>query len=157
MSFSGASDGYVVGQSIAAGASVNPGTTVTVTIKGESPEPGQNPVMNFIGKYGADRATALVEAVGEKDAKITVEWASSASSGSTWVMQGTFDESKLTVKYTKGTKTDYEYADEKTKTETVVYTDGTGTITFSDSGALSFTWADDKEHVADGVTFKYAS
>ena len=113
--------------------------------------------MNFIGKYGADRATALVEAVGQNDAKITIEWADSASSGSQWVLEGAFDTDTLTVKYAGGTKVDYECESESKKTETAVYTDGTGTITFSGSGPLSFTWDDDKEHVADGVTFNYVS
>ena len=37
-------------------------------------EDGQNPVMNFIGVYGHDRASIMVEADGMENAKITVTW-----------------------------------------------------------------------------------
>ena len=113
--------------------------------------------MGFIGEYTADRANAKVEAKGDNEAKITVEWGSSATGGVVWEMQGTFDSNALTVKYTNGTKAEYEYTDDgKTRTETVDYTDGTGTITFKEGNPLSFTWDDEKEHVADGMTFEFS-
>ena len=73
-----------------------------------------------------------------------------------WTMEGELDANTLTVKYANGKKTEYEYNDKgEVVEETVVYTDGTGTITFKDANHLSFTWQDDKEHAADGMTFKF--
>ena len=43
-------------------------------------EDWQNPVMNFVGLYGAEHGSMMVEAEGEADARITVSWASSAHS-----------------------------------------------------------------------------
>ena len=60
--------------------------TLTACDGGKTPagtagqEDGQNPVMNFVGTYGADRATVLVEASEADSAKITVSWSSSACS-----------------------------------------------------------------------------
>lgn len=117
-------------------------------------EDGQNPVMNFVGPYACDRATVLVECQGESDAVFTVTWSTSATESSTWTMSGTLDTEKLTVNYTNGTRTDGVWADDGTGEETVAYTDGTGTFTFDDAGNL--TWNDEKEHIADGMTFAYA-
>ena len=113
--------------------------------------------MNFIGKYGADRATITIEPSGTSDAEIIVEWPSSAAEGSTWYMSGTFDTNTLTVNYTNCVKVDYAYEGEgeDDRTETVAYTDGSGSITFD--GGSNLTWNDQQEHIADGVTFSWAS
>lgn len=154
--YTGDPNGTVVAQDIPAGTEVAQGTLVTVTL--DVPEPGPNPIMNFVGNYGADKAQVHVEASGERDGKITVTWASSAAEGSRWVMTGSFDSNTLTLTYKNGVKIDYTYdesgeiADEKT-----VYTDGAGKIVFNDAAGLSLTWDDQKEHVADGMTFAYAS
>ena len=153
--YTGDPEGVVVSQDVAAGTMVAPGTLVTVSLSG--PEPPQNPVMNFVGNYGADRALIHVEAVGDSDAKITVEWSSSATEGSIWTMTGPFDANSLTVKYTGGVKVDYVYDGADKRTDTTVYTDGTGTFTFKDADALTVTWDDKKEHIADGMTFKYGA
>ena len=154
--YTGNPSGYVVAQDVAAGTLVAPGTLVTVTL--ENPDPGQNPVMGFIGNYGAERANILVEADGDSDAKITVEWPSSAAESSVWTMSGTFDAKTLSVKYTDGKRVDYTYDDSgKVTDENTVYTDGTGTFTFKDATKLVVTWKDDKEHVADDMTFEFGA
>lgn len=154
--YTGNPNGSVVAQDVAAGTMVAPGTLVTVTL--QSPDPGQNPIMNYVGVYGADRAQVHVEASGQTDGRITVTWASSASEGSKWVMTGTFNPQTHALKYTGCVKTNYAYGDDGTiASEETVYTDGTGTIQFYDATGLSLTWDDQKEHVADGMTFKYAS
>ena len=119
---------------------------------------GQNPVMNFIGVYGHDRASVMVEADGSDGAKITVTWGSSAAENSEWVMSGKFDPETLTVAYTDCVRTDYVWNEQgEIDSETVAYENGEGTITFSDDGALTLTWDDAQEHIADGTVFEYAS
>lgn len=120
---------------------------------------GQNPIMNFVGTYGHDRASVLVEATDAADGvKITVTWASSAAENSEWVMTGKFDIDKLTVAYKDCVKTDFVYDENgEVKSETVAYENGEGTITFTDGEKLSLTWDDAVEHIADGTVFEYAS
>ncbi len=121
-------------------------------------EDGQNPVMNFIGVYGHDRASVMVEADGSDGAKITVTWGSSAAENSEWVMSGKFDPETLTVAYTDCVRTDYVWNEKgEIDSETVAYENGEGTITFTDGEALSLTWDDAQEHIADGTVFEYAS
>ena len=147
--YNGDKSGYVSSQDIAAGTSVAAGTTITVELA--SPDPGQNPIMNFIGNYQADRATALVEADGDTGGKVTIDWGGSATDGVTWVLTGTFDPNTLKLTYKKGVKTEYSYEGKK-KTEETIYSNGTGTITFNDKKA-TFTWKDDKEDAGKGLTF----
>lgn len=110
--------------------------------------------MNFIGSYSSDRASMLVKAEGATDAKITVSWASSASEISKWTMSGTFDPNTHTVSYDNCIRTNYAHNESgEVDSETVAYNHGTGTITFTENGTL--TWADDQEHVADGMTFAF--
>ena len=143
--------GTVVSQDIAAGTTVEVGTTVTVYLE----KGGQNPVMNFVGNYEADRAFITVDASGDDTATFTVEWGSSASTGSRWTMSGTFDSDTLTVKYTNGKKVDYEYnSNGKIASEKTVYTGGEGTFTFDGN---SLTWKDNEERIAKGMTFVYVS
>ena len=121
-------------------------------------EDGQNPVMNFIGVYGHDRASIMVEADGMENAKITVTWGSSAAENAEWVMSGKFDPETLTVQYTDCVKTVYVWNEQgEIDSETVEYENGEGTITFTDGEALSLTWDDAQEHIADGTVFEYAS
>ena len=129
------------------------------TTEGAAEEDGQNPIMNFIGVYGHDRASILVEATDAKDGvKFTVNWSSSASEYTEWVMTGSFDTETLTVKYDDCVKTDYVYNSDGTmQSETVIYENGSGTFTFSDEDGLTLTWADAEEQIADGTVFEYAS
>ena len=110
-------------------------------------EDGQNPVMNFIGKYGCGRATAEVTAEGTDGAKVVITWAGSAFENSEWVMTGTFDSDKQLFSYIDCVKTDYVYKDEGVvESKTVVYTDD-----------LTFTWQENKENAGEDMVFKYAS
>lgn len=120
-------------------------------------EDGQNPIMNFIGPYASDRANILIEANGMEGAKVTVSWADNAGETSEWAMTGTFDTNTLTIAYDNGTKTVRTYNEDGTvKSEEVIYTDGTGTLTFTEAdGATKLTWNDDKEHVAEGMEFTF--
>lgn len=119
-------------------------------------EDGQNPVMNFIGPYVWSRASAMVEAGSGNDARITIDWGSSAAEGSRWVMTGELDTETLTVKYTDCVKTDYVFGEDgEIESETVQYENGTGTITFHDDGPLTFTWQDDMENIAGDAVFEW--
>ncbi len=103
---------------------------------------GQNPVMNVIGEYACDRARAFVEAAGEKDALITIEWGGDAWSLARWVITGEFDYETLRVDYTGCIKTELTYGnDGNVSEENVVYEDGTGFIVFTDAG--TFIWHED--------------
>ena len=97
-------------------------------------EDGQNPVMNYVGVYGCGRATITVMAKGAQDAEITIQWGSSASSGSEWTMSGTFDDA----------------------TKTVRYTNGTGMFSFDAPDSNSLVWRDDVDNAADGMVFAYS-
>ena len=118
---------------------------------------GQNPVMNFVGTYGCGRATVTVTARGANEADISVQWGSSASSGSEWTMSGTFDDATRSVRYTNGTRVDYEYQDEDTRTDAVAYEGGTGTFSFGVPDESSMVWHDDVEDAAEGMVFTYSS
>lgn len=114
---------------------------------------GQNPVMNFVGTYGCDRATMIVECKGDDEAQFTVTWSSSAAEHSEWTMSGKLDTDKLTVDYTDCVKKDVVFnEDGSVASEDVIYSDGTGTITFS-AEDYTLTWDDAKEHAADGMVF----
>ena len=110
----------------------------------------QNPAMNFIGPYVSDRAHALVEAEGKENAKITIEWGSSAWETAKWVMSGRLDPDTLTVAYTDCVRSTLVYGDDGALTEeTVEYKDGTGTIVFGED--LTFTWKGDQDEQEDLV------
>ena len=119
---------------------------------------GQNPVMNFIGNYVCDRANILIETDGTDGAKATVSWGGGAYDTATWTMSGAFDTDTLTFTYKDCVRTDVHYAQNgDVEKEDQIYTDGTGSMVFSEDGGLSLTWQDDMEHQADGMTFKYAN
>lgn len=114
---------------------------------------GQNPVMNFVGTYGCDRATMIVECKGADEAQFTVTWSSSAATHAEWTMSGKLDTDKLTVDYTDCVKKEVTFnEDGSVASEDVIYEDGTGTITFS-AEDYTLTWDDAKEHAADGMVF----
>ena len=74
-------------------------------------EDGQNPVMNVIGDYQADRCSVHVEAEGKDGVKFTVHWGSSATEASEWTMSGTFDAETTSVYYQDCVKVDRTYDD----------------------------------------------
>ena len=116
---------------------------------------GQNPVMNFVGEYSADRCFIIVEADGETDAKISAVWANSADETAEYTMSGRFDPETYRINYSDGEKKIVKYDDTGAVTEeTVVYSDGVGRIQFYDNNTLA--WQDEQE--ADsliGVTFTF--
>ena len=115
---------------------------------------GQNPVMNFVGEYASGRASALVEAQGAGNAKITIEWGSSAWETARWMMSGRFDEETLTVEYADCVKAILTYSDDgELVSEAVEYENGTGAIVFGEG--LSFTWKGDQSERED-LVFKWS-
>ena len=120
-------------------------------------EDGQNPIMNFVGPYACDRASMMVEASGQSDAKITINWGSSASENSEWVITGAFDADKLTVNYTDAVKTNYIYnSDGSVKSQEVEYSDGIGRIIFSDAGQSSCIWENENEPENGAMEFTWS-
>lgn len=115
-------------------------------------EDGQNPVMNFIGRYVADRAEVLVEALGARDGKITVTWPNSASELVQWEMSGPFDENSPGISYSDCVKKVLTFNEEgEIVSEVVEYEQGSGRVDFLEFSALS--WTDDQEQIADGTVF----
>ena len=127
--------------------------------KTEEPDEGQNPIMNFVGTYGHDRATIVIGATDEQNgANATVTWASSAAENSEWVMSGTFDAETLQFEYHDCVKTDYVYGEDgNVQSKEEVYTGGHGFMTFKEGDPLTLTWQDDQENIADGTVFEYSS
>ena len=122
------------------------------------PDSGQNPIMNFVGPYACDRATIQVEATDEENgAKATVTWGGSVSETSEWTMSGTYDAESHVFTYSDGVKKNVVYKEDgSVESEEEVYKDGTGTMTFSEGTEGPYLeWKDDKENVADGMTFKF--
>ena len=118
-------------------------------------EDGQNPVMNFIGEYQCDRARALVECVGKEDARITIEWGSSAWELARWNIVGTLDLDTLTIAYEWASKVIVvSNEDGEVVSEEAAYEDGTGTITFHDDG--TFTWHEDQSEYGTDMVFEWA-
>lgn len=116
-------------------------------------EDGQNPVMNFVGTYGCERATMIVECKGADEAQFTVTWSGSAATHAEWTMSGKLDTDKLTVDYTDCVKKEVTFnEDGSIASEDVIYENGTGTIRFS-ADEYALTWDDAKEHVADDMVF----
>ena len=95
-------------------------------------EDGQNPVMNFVGKYHAeDNTEAFVEAEGANNAKITVTYAGSPWFQNRTVMSGAFDAETLTVDFSNVTLTEYTYNSQGEAAEqSVSYSDGKGRAIF---------------------------
>ena len=120
-------------------------------------EDGQNPVMNFVGKYGSGRATIEVGADGAEGATVKITWGSSASEQGVWEMSGPFDTDTLTITYDNCVNKDVTYDETGEVTdEKVVYENGTGSLVFEDKeGQTELRWTDDQEHIADDMVFTY--
>ena len=124
-------------------------------MSGGSPEEeGQNPVMNWVGRYSAGRPWAEVECYGKDSARILIHWSSSYAEYTEWEIIGKLDPDTLTIRYTDAVKKTITYTDEETFTETVDYEDGTGTIVF-DQGT-SFTWHEDQSEDGGDLVFRWA-
>ena len=106
----------------------------------------------YQGTYQCDRASITVKASGKSDAKITVEWGSSAWEMTTWEMSGMFDPSVYRVDYGNGIKTNYVYDDNgNVSSKEVEYKDSTGRIQFKDTKTL--VWRDENEQERGEMTF----
>ena len=117
-------------------------------------EDGQNPIMNFIGNYGYERATMEVSALGMEKSGITVWWSSSAAEHYEWTMTGVLDADALTLEYTDCVKKDVVFNEAgEIVSETVLYENGTGTVRFFMDGHVE--WEDAMEHAADGAVFEW--
>ena len=120
---------------------------------------GQNPMMNYIGKYRSDRALITVDCTGAKGAKFTVTWSGSATEGGVWTMSGESEETDtaFVIKYTDCVHQNVTYdADGTVSKEETVYENGTGTMTF-DKTTNKLTWKDDKEDAAKDMEFTYSA
>ena len=115
----------------------------------------QNPTMNFIGPYVAEGVEMEVSASGKRDAEFKVTWSRENSAVSVWTMSGELNTDTFTVEYDNCVKTDYvNNEDGSVKSETSVYSDGTGRIIFNPQDG-TLVWEDEKEHVADALIFEY--
>ena len=113
-----------------------------------------NPALAFIGRYSADRAYATVQAEGPENARVTIDWASSAQELSEWVITGRLDSSTMTVNYTDCVKTTRIYTSSGAlESETVDYTNGTGRIVFGDNG--TFAWEEDQGEHSGALIFEW--
>ena len=121
------------------------------------PDDGQNPIMNFIGDYVNGRADILIEADGDTGAKATVTWGSSAATQAVWEMSGDFNIDTHEFTYSNAVKKEVTYnEDGSVAEEKEIYNDGTGTMTFSEGTEGPYLeWKDDKENIADGLTFTF--
>ena len=116
----------------------------------------QNPAMNFIGNYRCDRANVQIGADGQEGMKAIVTWSGSAAEESKWVMSGTFDPETLQFEYHDCVKSEIVYDEDGTvKSEEKVFEGGHGFMTFKEGDALTLTWQEDQEHVADDMVFTY--
>ena len=132
-------------------------TTVRVAAADAAEGDGQNPVMNFAGTYAMDRCAIEVTSSGKDGAVFHINWGSSASEHTEWDMSGTFDPDTLTVAYSDAVKRDVVFKEDGTaESDTVIYSDGTGTFTFNDKDN-TLVWKDEKEHAADDMVFGFAN
>ena len=116
----------------------------------EEEDEGQNPVMNWVGDYQCDRASAHVECEGTDSARIKIHWGSSAWEATEWVIVGKLDLDTLTIAYTGASKTNVTWDEAgNVVSEEVEYADGTGTIVFDEG--TSFTWHEDQAEREDMV------
>ncbi len=121
---------------------------------GSGEEDGQNPVMNFVGKYQSDRASAMVECGEGSSAIIHIHWGGSAWDSAEWVIVGELDSETLTISYSGAVKTFVTWNDQgEIEKEEVAYEDGTGTIVFNEDG--TFTWHEDQSESGQDMVFEY--
>ncbi|MBR3059742.1 MAG: S-layer homology domain-containing protein [Oscillospiraceae bacterium] len=117
-------------------------------------EDGQNPVMNFVGEYQSDRASAMVECGEGSSAIIHIHWGGSAWDSAEWVIVGELDTETLTISYTGAIKTFVTRNDQGIiEKEEVAYEDGTGTIVFNEDG--TFTWHEDQSEYGQDMVFEF--
>lgn len=130
-----------------------PETNAAETNAAETEEPaaqepdegdGQNPVMNVIGVYTADRCTITISAKGKSDAAVKVTWGASADTSAEYTMSGTFDVDTMRINYSDCEKKFVRYnADGSVAEETVEFTGGVGRLQFLEDGSLL--WQDENE------------
>ena len=114
----------------------------------------QNPVMNFIGVYQCDRARANVECSGYDEAWISIEWASSASEMTNWVISGRLDTDTRSITYDGCSKTNFVYDNSgEVVSDDSEYEDIPGVITFNDDG--SFTWHRNLPEGGEDMVFEW--
>ena len=114
----------------------------------------QNPVMNFIGDYQCDRAGAHVECIGKDEARITIEWGSSAWELARWDIVGRLDMDTLTIEYSGVTEYIVTYDDSgEIVSQVPEYENGTGTIIFNNDG--TFTWHEDQSEYGRDMVFEW--
>lgn len=120
-------------------------------------EDGQNPAMNYVGTYGCGRATVVIGAEGKDGMNAVITWASSAWENSSWTMSGTFDPDSLKFEYGNCVKTDYVYnEDGDVESETEAYTDGKGSMTFTEADPITLTWQDEVEDAGADMVFEFS-
>ena len=113
-----------------------------------------NPVMSFIGVYQCDRARANVECSGYDEAWISIEWASSASEMTNWVISGRLDTDTRSITYDGCSKTNFVYDNSgEVVSDDSEYEDIPGVITFNDDG--SFTWHRDLPESGEDTVFEW--
>ena len=118
---------------------------------------GQNPMMNFIGKYTNGRAMMTVNCISQTEACIDISWGSSACETTIWKMSGTVSSSNegVTVTYSNCTKEVVSYAEDGTLiSDTVEYQSGSGSIDFLTSDNSAY-WYDSQENASNGESFWY--
>lgn len=123
-------------------------------------EDTQNPVMNYVGEYVAGRGIMKIECEGDSEGKVFVSWGSSAWEHSEWEMSGPFDSESKTLTYENCVKRDIAFNDDgETETETVVYENGTGRITFTDADGVGLIWYDDQTEAEskEGIEMEFLS
>ena len=132
---------------------------VTVTFSADAEtaggEDGQNPIMNFVGDYSADRCSITIGAQGQTGATISVTWGQSASESYAYTMTGDFDADTLRINYSDCEKKFVTYDENgDVAQETVEFTDGEGRIQFFEDGTLR--WEDENEaDRLEGMTFTF--
>ena len=125
-----------------------------VSPKKENDGTGQNPVMNYIGDYVADRAEIQVRAKDGDEAVIYVRWSSGYDTAQTWEMSGRFDADYLLISYKDALVSLVTYNEDGTvKSSETVASSVTGRVQFAEDGRLL--WNDGVNTVRDMVfTFK---
>ena len=127
-------------------------TAEYVAVFEEDPD-WQNPVMNFVGNYGYDKANATVSTMGFDEAFITIQWPVSAGEIAQWDIAGKFDPETATVNYEGCTKSIITFDENnEVASQEPEYEDGTGTIVFDEG---SFTWHEDQSGSDEAYVFNY--
>ncbi len=133
-------------------------TGTVVTQASEENEGGQNPIMNFVGKYDNGGCFITVEAVGSNEAMFTVDIPLTDDEAERYTFSGEFEEDTLSVHYSNSTKKVLTLAADGSVTdEKIEYTDGSGKILFHEDGTLD--WQDEKEgeRFAGSTSFSLAN